>query len=186
MYDPDRFFPVTVLYMILILPRHGLIYDPDSSLSLSYNMILNLPRHSHIWSWFFPVTVISQALVARTTPLFSNFLFTNLFSIKCLYFFIISSLFPYFNLFVSISIQSYVNSNCMCRPYRLYRLLVSQCKTGKNQDHIWQWWGRIRIIEDSDEEESRSYLSQCMTGKNQDHIWLWRGIIRIIYDCDGE
>ena len=27
-----------------------------------------------------------------TTPLFSNFLFTNLYSIKCLYFFIISSL----------------------------------------------------------------------------------------------
>jgi hypothetical protein len=44
-----------------------------------------------------------------TTPLFSNFLFTNLFSIKFLYFFIISSLFPYFNLFVSIFIQSYVN-----------------------------------------------------------------------------
>ena len=68
-------------------------------------------------------------------PLFSNFLFTNLFSITFLYFFIISSLFPYFNLFVSIFIQSYVNiklhvstlysnsynlmltSNCMCRPY---------------------------------------------------------------------
>jgi hypothetical protein len=46
---------------------------------------------------------------ARTTPLFSNFLFPNLFSIKFLYFFIISSLFPYFNLFVSIFIQSYVN-----------------------------------------------------------------------------
>ena len=45
------------------------------------------------------------------TPLFSNFLFTNLFSITFLYFFIISSLFPYFNLFVSISMQSYVNSN---------------------------------------------------------------------------
>jgi hypothetical protein len=40
---------------------------------------------------------------------FSNFLFTNLFSIKFLYFFIISSLFPYFNLLVSIFIQSYVN-----------------------------------------------------------------------------
>ena len=40
---------------------------------------------------------------------FSNFLFSNLFSIKFLYFFIISSLFPYFNLFVSIFIQSYVN-----------------------------------------------------------------------------
>jgi hypothetical protein len=36
-------------------------------------------------------------------PPFSNFLFTNLFSIKFLYFFIISSLFPYFILFVSIS-----------------------------------------------------------------------------------
>jgi hypothetical protein len=35
--------------------------------------------------------------VARTT-LFSNFLFTNLFSIKFLYVFIISSLFSYFNL----------------------------------------------------------------------------------------
>ena len=51
-----------------------------------------------------------QALVARTTPPpFSNFLFTNLFSIKFLYFFIISSLFSYFNLLVSIFIQAYVN-----------------------------------------------------------------------------
>jgi hypothetical protein len=41
------------------------------------------------------------------TPLFSNFLFANLFSIKFLYFFIISSLFPYFNLFVSIFIKLY-------------------------------------------------------------------------------
>ena len=37
-------------------------------------------------------------------PPFSNFLFANLFSIKFLYFFIISSLFPYFNLFVSFSL----------------------------------------------------------------------------------
>jgi hypothetical protein len=51
----------------------------------------------------------ARALVARTTPLFSNFLFTNLFSIKYLYFFIISFFFPYFNLSVSIFIQSYVN-----------------------------------------------------------------------------
>jgi hypothetical protein len=42
-------------------------------------------------------------------PLFSNLLFTNLFSIKFHYFFIISSLFPYFKLFVSIFIQSYIN-----------------------------------------------------------------------------
>jgi hypothetical protein len=50
-----------------------------------------------------------QALVARTRPPFFLTLSTNLFSIKFLYFFIISSLFPYFNLFVSIFIQSYVN-----------------------------------------------------------------------------
>jgi hypothetical protein len=36
------------------------------------------------------LSVQSQALVARTIPLFSNFLFTNLFPIKFLYFFIIS------------------------------------------------------------------------------------------------
>ena len=42
-------------------------------------------------------------------PPFSYFLFTNLFSITFLYFFTISPLFPYFNLFVSIFIQSYVN-----------------------------------------------------------------------------
>ena len=47
-------------------------------------------------------------------PPFSNFLFTNLFSIKFLYFFIISSLFPYFNLLVSIFINLMLTSNCMC------------------------------------------------------------------------
>ena len=42
---------------------------------------------------------------------FFNFFCTCLFSIKFLYFFIISSLFPYFNLFLSIFIPSYANSN---------------------------------------------------------------------------
>ena len=65
-------------------------------------MLLSSFEHRHSWH-------------GLTTPFFSNFLFTNLFSIKFLYFFIISSLFPYFNLFVSIFIQSYVN--IMCRPY---------------------------------------------------------------------
>ena len=63
-------------------------------------------QHARLCESFVP-----QALVALTyhSPFFSNFLFTNLFSIKFLYFFIISSLFPYFNLYVSIFIQSYVN-----------------------------------------------------------------------------
>ena len=46
---------------------------------------------------------------ARGTDLPPPFFLMFLFSIKFLYFFIISSLFPYFNLFVSIFIQSYVN-----------------------------------------------------------------------------
>jgi hypothetical protein len=52
---------------------------------------------------------VMNTLVARTTPLFSNFLFKKIFLIRFLYFFIISSLFPYLNLFVSIFIQSHVN-----------------------------------------------------------------------------
>jgi hypothetical protein len=58
-------------------------------------------------------------------PPFSNFLFTNLFSIKFLYFFIISSLFPYFNLFVSIFIQSYVNIKLhVSTLYRVLYILI--------------------------------------------------------------
>ena len=72
----------------------------------------NMTKHSsshtpHRRSWHGP------------SPPFSNFLFTNLFSIQFLYFFIISSLFPYFTLFVSIFIQSYVNIKL--RVSTLYR-----------------------------------------------------------------
>jgi hypothetical protein len=59
--------------------------------------------------WPFSQSEHRRSWHGLTTPLFSNFLFANLFSIKFLYFFIISSLFPYFNLFVSIFIHSIVN-----------------------------------------------------------------------------
>jgi hypothetical protein len=49
-------------------------------------------------------------------------LFTNLFSITFLYFFIISSLFHYLNLFVSIFMQSYVNNNLHVST--LYLILI--------------------------------------------------------------
>ena len=52
------------------------------------------------------INVKSTGARGTDHPSFCNFLFTNLFPIKYLYFFIISSLFPYFNLFVSIFIQS--------------------------------------------------------------------------------
>ena len=41
-----------LIYRILILPHHYLIYDTDSSSPLSY-----------IWSWFFPVTVLYMILI---------------------------------------------------------------------------------------------------------------------------
>ena len=71
------------------------------------NTIALIHGHSLCIEWN-RFTLGSQALVARTTPS-SNFLLTNLFSIKFLYYFIISPLFPYFNLFVSIFMQSYVD-----------------------------------------------------------------------------
>jgi hypothetical protein len=60
--------------MILILPRHCILYDPDSSPSLSYiwfwffpvtvlYMILILPCQFYIWSWFFPITVLYMILI---------------------------------------------------------------------------------------------------------------------------
>ena len=53
-------------------------------------------------------------------PPFFYFLFTYLFSIKCLYFFIISTLFPYFNLLMSILMQFYMfTQTYMCRPQAL-------------------------------------------------------------------
>jgi hypothetical protein len=68
-------------------------------------------RDHELFTLFMFVYIVTGARGTDLHPLFSNFLFTNLFSIKFLYFFIISSLFPYFNLFVSIFIQSHVNNN---------------------------------------------------------------------------
>ena len=70
----------------------------------------------------------AQVLVARNYhhPFF-NFLFSYLFSIKFRYSLIISSLFPYFNLFVSIFIQSYLTltATYTCRPYtNVYCVMV--------------------------------------------------------------
>ena len=58
-----------------------------------------------------PLSTIFHRRSWHGPPPFSNFLLTNLFSIKFLYFCNISSLFPYFNLFVSIFIQSYIYVN---------------------------------------------------------------------------
>jgi hypothetical protein len=60
----------------------------------------------------------------------------NLFSIIFLYIFIISSLFPYFNLFVSIFIQCYVNSNL---HYNIQQLLVTLRSYGYGKE-IFQYY----------------------------------------------
>ena len=79
-----------VLYSIYIPPSHFLPVQGPGWLN-------------ELGSW------ITGARGTDLPPPFSNFLFTNLFSITFLYFFIISSLFPYFNLFMSIFIQVYAN-----------------------------------------------------------------------------
>jgi len=105
-----------------------LLSDLDSYHSNRKYLFLNLPINRFCplsvflvfkWMGTFPPclpTITESAILQMSTgargtdhPPFSNFIFTNLFSIKFLYFFIISSLFPYFNLFVSIFIQYYVN-----------------------------------------------------------------------------
>ena len=95
--------------LTIFLFRSGIaFYLPVCSFIFSPKII---PSKTCICFIYSTVVLYPQVLVARTyhPPFFSNFLFTNLFSIKKNYFFIISSLFPYFNLFVSIFIQSYVN-----------------------------------------------------------------------------
>jgi hypothetical protein len=64
------------------------------------------PCHFHRRSWH-----------VLTTPLFSNVLFTDLFSIKFLYFFIISSLFLILACLGQYSYNLMLTTICMCRPY---------------------------------------------------------------------
>jgi hypothetical protein len=93
-------FSIKFLYFFII-----------SSLFPYFNLFVSIFIQSYVNIKLHVSTLLDTNTGARGTdhPPFSNFLFTNLFSIKFLYFFIISSLFPYFNLFVSIFIQSYVN-----------------------------------------------------------------------------
>jgi hypothetical protein len=64
---------------------------------------LNYVKHPHFLSSLDVKLKTRWAITGSWEPLVSNFLFTNLFSIKFLYFFIISSLFPYFKLAEKIS-----------------------------------------------------------------------------------
>ena len=93
-------FSIKFLYFFII-----------SSLFPYFNLFVSIFIQSYVNIKLHVSTLLDTNTGARGTDHhpFSNFLFTNLFSIKFLYFFIISSLFPYFNLFVSIFIQSYVN-----------------------------------------------------------------------------
>ena len=63
------------------------------SLFMTYHWICNKSDTTGVTGGARSANTSPQALVARTTPLFSNFLFTNLFSIKFLYYFISFSLF---------------------------------------------------------------------------------------------
>jgi hypothetical protein len=99
---------VTYVYLhIQMIWRSRYIMLLSFSRSRDYPLVGNTAPPLHRRSWHGP-------------PPFSNFLFTNLFSIKCLYFFL---LFHHFFLILTCSCQYSYNlmltSNCMCRPYSL-------------------------------------------------------------------
>ena len=83
------------------------VNSKDKELFMCFYVIC-MNKHVGITLSVFLLDIYTGALGTDHTP-FTNFRFTNLFSLKFLYFFIISSLFPYFNLFVSIFIRSYAN-----------------------------------------------------------------------------
>ena len=106
-------------------------FGPDSEVACELGRVIDRLLLNAKWTvWYSLQFILLQALVARTYhPPFSNFLLTNLFSIKFLYFFIISSLFPHFNLFVSIFMQSYANNNLhVSTLHRYYLYRVDTCK----------------------------------------------------------
>ena len=108
-YGDGGFVPLDPLLGLCPGPAGDLKRSPDPP--PTHAPLIPNPGSAPVNSPLFSIFGTSPVLNARGTnhPRFSNFLFTNLFSIKFLYFLIISSLFPYFNLFVSIFKQSYVN-----------------------------------------------------------------------------
>jgi hypothetical protein len=73
----------------------------------------------------FPGCPVHKGSMQTTGARCTDFLFSNLFSMKFLDFFIISSLFSYYNLFVSIFIQSHVNNNLHVSVAELNRFIRS-------------------------------------------------------------
>ena len=77
--------------------------------------VIFMNKHVVITLSVFLLVLYTGARGTEHAP-FSNFLFTNLFSIKFLYFFIISSLFPILTCSCQYSYNLMLTSNCMCRP----------------------------------------------------------------------
>jgi hypothetical protein len=99
---------------------------------------------------------ISQALVARTTLLFSNFLFTNLFSIKFLYFFIISSKFLYYMSPKNIS-SIYLESAILTVSTKT---LCFRCKTGYILRSLHKKYLRCSKHKLSDYSENHNFVKK--------------------------
>ena len=104
----DHFFFIAKLIICLRLNKKNGLVNSKVKECFMYFYVICLSKHVGITLSVFLLVLYTGARGTDHPP-FSNFLFANLFSIKFLYFFIISSLFPYFNLFVSIFIQSYAN-----------------------------------------------------------------------------
>ena len=114
----DHFFYCKTDNLSCLNKKNWFVNSKDKELFMCFYVIC-MNKHVGITLSVFLLDLYTGALGTDHTP-FSNFLFTNLFSLKFLYFFIISSLFPYFNLFVSIFIQSYANSNLHVSILHIY------------------------------------------------------------------
>ena len=100
------------------------------------------PWYINILKWKF--TTQTQVLVERNYIPHTSFYFLFTFSVKFLYFFISSSLFPYFNLFMSIFIQLYININLHVSTLHIISTFIVGSDTRTFDTEAYRVYHRLR------------------------------------------
>jgi hypothetical protein len=141
-------FPFTVLYMILIFPRHCLIYDPDSSPSLLY-MILNLHKIVYQYCNVFHHFCIVMEVYLRMCVIKSPKFLIVFFIIIILILFLLSfrgqtacSLFAAYNCY-SYYAQPYLIYDPDSSPSLSY---IYDSDSSPSLSYIWSWIFPITVL----------------------------------------
>jgi hypothetical protein len=141
-----------LIYMILILPHHCLIYDPDSSPSLSY-----------IWSWFFPV-MQCPIYDPDSSPSLS-YIWSWFFPCHCLIYdpdssqslsYIWSWFFPVTVLYMIHILPRHCHLWSWFFP--VMHCLIYDPESSLSLSYIWSWFFPISLIYDPDSSPSLSYI----------------------------